>query len=96
MLKTCFHSTLKTSLFDGLFGVISYNFSKFANHEYFHWKLIFWGDITIYWFPMNVSLSSITFDVIEIDDYPSSSPREQIGCFVFSIIACATNINVFS
>jgi hypothetical protein len=65
-----------------LFGVISYNFSKFANHEY--------------WFPMNVSLSSITFDVIEIDDYPSSSPREQIGCFVFSIIACATNINVFS
>jgi hypothetical protein len=43
---------------------------------------------------MDVSISSITFDVIEIDDYLSSSPREQIGCFVFSTIACATNINV--
>jgi hypothetical protein len=45
---------------------------------------------------MDVFLSSITFDVIEIDDYPSSSLREQIGCFVFSTIACATKINVFS
>jgi hypothetical protein len=44
---------------------------------------------------MDVFLSSITFDVIEIDDYPSFSPREQICCFVFSTIACATNINVF-
>jgi hypothetical protein len=25
-LRTCFHSTLKTSLFDGLFGVIFFNF----------------------------------------------------------------------
>jgi len=39
-LNTCFHSTLKTSLFDGLFGVISYNFSKFVNHEYFHYLLV--------------------------------------------------------
>jgi hypothetical protein len=60
-------------------------------------KFYFGGGISLFfWFPVDVSISSITFDVIEIDDYPSSSPNEQICCFVFSTIVCATNINFFS